>query len=66
VNDRKKTSESFKDSRRIRSGGIVFLYVQEAQERDREPSRSHLEISTAVGSEEAAQMLSAGAGVQKK
>ena len=38
VNDRKQTSESFKDSRRISSGGIAFLYVQGAQERDREPS----------------------------
>jgi hypothetical protein len=34
----KQTSESFKDSRRISSGGIAFLYVQEAQERDRESS----------------------------
>jgi hypothetical protein len=52
----KQTLESFKDSRRISSGGIAFLYVQEAQERD----LSHSEIPTAVGSGEAAQMLSAG------
>jgi hypothetical protein len=38
VNDRAQTSESFKDSRRISSGGIALLYVQGAQERDREPS----------------------------
>jgi hypothetical protein len=38
VSDRKQTSESFKDSRRISSGGITFLYAQEAQERDRESS----------------------------
>jgi hypothetical protein len=38
VNDRAQTSESFKDSRRISSGGIAFLYAQGAQERDREPS----------------------------
>ena len=58
----KQTSKSFKDLRRISSGGIAFLYAQEAQERD----RSHSEIPTAVGSGEAAQMLSAGVGIQKK
>ena len=34
VNDRAQTSKSFKDLRRIISGGIAFLYAQEAQERD--------------------------------
>jgi hypothetical protein len=38
VNDRAQTSESFKDSRRISSGGIAFLYAQGAQERGRELS----------------------------
>ena len=71
MNDQKQTSESFKDSRRISSGGIAFLYAQEAQERDREPSdltriRSHSKIPTAVGSGETAQMLSAVVGVEKK
>ena len=30
--------KSFKDLKRTSSGGIAFLYAQEAQERDREPS----------------------------
>jgi hypothetical protein len=34
----KENKSQSKDSRRISSGGIAFLYAQGAQERDREPS----------------------------